>query len=245
MNGGVLSIAHRGAAGIAPENTKLAFLKALDLGADAIELDVQLTCDDVCIVFHDDTLDRTTDGTGLVSETDFDTISKLDAGSWFSASFKRLEVPTLEEVLKTIGGRTLINIELKADKARIERLVKHAVTAVARFELFDAIVFSSFQVEAIEMVRKLVPRAKIGVLCTPRRLAQAVAVGVRLGVENIHPHVSMVDRELVSDAHRRGWRVWTWTANEPGEIELMSALGVDGIITDYPDRVVNPRRRRA
>ena len=133
MDGGVLSIAHRGAAGITPENTKLAFLKALDLGADAIELDVQLTRDGECIVFHDETLERTTDGTGLVAETDFETISKLDAGSWFSASFKKLEVPTLEEVLKTIGGRTLINIELKPDKTRVERLVKHVVTAVARY----------------------------------------------------------------------------------------------------------------
>jgi glycerophosphoryl diester phosphodiesterase len=241
---GVLSIGHRGASGITPENTKLSFLKALDLGADAIELDVQLTRDDKCIVFHDETLDRTTNGTGLVSETDFSVISKLDAGSWFSASFKRLEVPTLEEILKTIGGRTLINIELKPDKTRLERLVKHAVTAVARFDLFDAVVFSSFQMEAIELVRKLVPRAKIGVLCMPHKLAQAVAVGVRIGAENIHPHVSMVDHALIEDAHRRGWRVWTWTANEPGEIELLTAMGVDGIVTNYPDRVVNPRRRR-
>ena len=220
-------------------------MKALDLGADAIEFDVQLTKDDVCIVFHDEALDRTTNGEGFVADTSWEVISQLDAGSWFAASFKNIEVPTFEEVLKTIGGRTTLNVELKPDKGREEKLVRHVITLVARLEMFDSIVFSSFDLPSIELLRKLVPKARLGILCVQHRLAQAVAVAVRVGAETIHPHVGMVDKELVDDAHRRGWKVWTWTANEPGEIELLTALGVDGIFTDYPDRVVDPRKRRS
>jgi glycerophosphoryl diester phosphodiesterase len=244
MNRSILSIAHRGAAGITPENTKIAFLKALDLGADAIEFDVQLTQDDVCIVFHDESLERTTNGDGLVADTSWEVISKLDAGSWFAASFRNVEVPTLEEVLKTIGGRTTLNIELKPDKRRQEKLVRHVITAVARFDLFESVVFSSFDLGSVELLARLVPKARVGVLCLPDRVEKAVAAAVRMKAETIHPHVGMVDQEFVNDAHARGWNVWAWTANEPGEIELLMALGVDGIFTDYPDRVVNPRKRR-
>jgi glycerophosphoryl diester phosphodiesterase len=245
MSDSVLSIGHRGAAGITPENTKLAFLKALDLGADAIEFDVQLTKDDVCIVFHDESLDRTTNGEGFVADTSWEVISQLDAGSWFAESFKGLEIPTLEETLKTLGGRTTLNIEFKPDKGREERLVRHVMTTVARLDLWDSVLFSSFDMQSIELLRRLVPRARIGVLCLRHRMAEAIAVATEIGAETIHPHVAMVDHELVADAHRRGWQVWAWTANEPGEIELLKAFGVDGIFSDYPDRVVNPRKRRS
>ena len=140
---------------------------------------------------------------------------------------------------------SLVNIELKPDTGREERLVRHVITAVARFDLFESIVFSSFDLPSIELLRRLVPKARIGVLCVRHRLAEAIAVAVRVGAATFHPPVGMVDRELVADVHARGWDVWAWTANSPGEIELLSALGVDGIFTDYPDRVINPRRRRS
>ncbi len=245
MSDSVLVIGHRGAAGLTPENTKLAFLKALDLGADAIEFDVQLTKDNVCIVFHDESLDRTTDGKGFVADTTWEVISRLDAGRWFAESFRGIEVPRLEEILKTLGGRTTLNIEFKPDKGREERLVRHVITAVARFDLWESVLFSSFDMPSIELLRRLVPKARIGVLCVPHKLADALALAEKVGAETIHPHVGMVDSDFVQDAHRRGWKVWAWTANEPGEIELLKALGVDGIFSDYPDRVVNPRKRRS
>ena len=111
----VLAIGHRGACGLMPENTKLSFFKALDLGADAIEFDVQLTRDGVPIVLHDDTLDRTTNGKGRVADTDFAVVRRLDAGAWYGASFAgKAEVPTLAEILKALGHRTLLNVEIKA-----------------------------------------------------------------------------------------------------------------------------------
>ena len=237
----VLSIAHRGASGITPENTRLAFVKALDLGADMIEFDVRLTRDEIAIVFHDDTLDRTTNSSGTVSETEFATISKLDAGSWFAASFPDVEVPTLEEVLSLMGERTSFNIELKPD-TRIEQLVRRVVTAVARFDLFSTVLFSSFEVEAVRALRELVPDARIGVLCDKSGVDAAFALAEELGAEALHPEKTVVDTALVAAAHDRKLAVYPWTANEPGEIALLRAIGVDGIFTDFPDRVARPRR---
>jgi glycerophosphoryl diester phosphodiesterase len=241
MSESVLSIAHRGASGITPENTRVAFVKALDLGADMIEFDVQLTRDDVAIVFHDETLERTTNGSGRVSETDFSTISRLDAGSWFGASFADHEVPTLEEVLGLLAGRAMLNIELKPD-ARVEQLVRRVVTAVARFEQFEAAIFSSFQAGALRSLRRLVPDARVGVLCQRGELASALALADELGAVALHPAAAMVDTDLVREAHARKLVVYPWTVNEPGEIALLRALGVDGIFTDHPDRVARPRR---
>jgi glycerophosphoryl diester phosphodiesterase len=241
VNRRVLAIAHRGASGITPENTRLAFVKALDLAADMIEFDVQLTRDETPIVFHDETLERTTNGSGRVSETDFETIARLDAGSWFAASFTDVEVPTLEEVLSLMGGKIAFNIELKPDR-RIDALVRRVVTAVARFDLFHAVIFSSFDVAAMHALRVLVPDARIGVLCEKNGLEGALAQAEELGAEALHPAVSMVDTTVVAEAHARKLAVYPWTANEPGEIALLRALGVDGIFTDFPDRVARPRR---
>jgi len=247
VTSGVLPIAHRGASGTTPENTKLAFIRALDLGARVIELDVQLTRDATVIVFHDDTLDRTTSGTGKVADTDFAKIRKLDAGSWFSPTFAHLEVPTLEETLDVLRGRADLNIELKPEPdagVRREKLVKHVVTAIARFSMFDSVIFSSFDDHAMRLVRSLVPAARIGILCMRETRESAFALADELGAENIHPESRMVDSALVAEVHASGRKLWAWTANEPGEIAVLSALGVDGLFTDYPDRVCNPKARR-
>jgi glycerophosphoryl diester phosphodiesterase len=232
----VLAIAHRGASGIAPENTKIAFVQALDLGARAIEFDVQLTRDNVAIVFHDDTLERTTNGSGVVADTDFSVISKLDAGAWFAPKFTRVEVPTLEEVLSSVGKRATLNVELKPGD-RIDKLVRHVVTAVARFDLFETCVFSSFDPQAIRALRRLVPDARIGILCTSDGLDAALALADEVEAENLHPPRTIVTEALVADAHATGRQVWSWTANAPADIERLIALGVDGIFSDFPDRV--------
>ncbi len=219
----------------------MAFVKALDLGADMIEFDVQLTRDDVAIIFHDETLERTTNGSGRVAETDFSAISRLDAGSWFGASFADHEVPTLEEVLGLLAGRAMLNIEIKPD-TRVEPLVRRVVTAVARFELFETTIFSSFAVDAMRSLRRLVPDARIGVLCQRGEQAAALALAEEIGAVTLHPAAAIVDTDLVREAHARNLSVYPWTVNEPGEIALLRALGVDGIFTDYPDRVARPRR---
>ena len=236
MPGGVLPIAHRGASGVAPENTKIAFVKALDLGARAIEFDVQLTRDSVPIVFHDDTLERTTDGTGRIADTDFSVIAKLDAGSWFGPRFARAEVPTLEEVLSAIGPRAMLNVELKPDE-RVEKLVKHVITAVARFNLFESVVFSSFDPAAIRLMKKHVPEARLGILCVQDGVDEAFALADDVVAVSLNPARTIVTPELIGVAHERHLEVWAWTANTPQEIERLIAAGVDAIFSDFPDRV--------
>ena len=240
MKPGVLSIGHRGASGLTPENTKIAFFKALDLGADAVEFDVQLTRDEVVVVIHDETLDRTTDGSGKIADTDFETIRDLDAGSWFGAAFAKIEVPTLGEVLQALGKRCLINIELKPD-ARGDALVKHVVTEVAHFDLFDNIVFSSFDVEALAALRRMVPNVRLAVVFAGDGEERAMGAARRLDAESINPDVSLVDDHLIAKAHGWGFDVWAWTANDRKEITRLCSLGIDGIFSDYPDRVVAAR----
>ena len=237
MPADVLAIAHRGASGIAPENTKIAFVQALDLGARAIEFDVQLTRDNVPVIFHDDTLERTTNGgPGRVCDTDFSVISKLDAGAWFAPKFARVEVPTLEEVLSSIGRRALLNVELKPDE-RVEKLVRHVVTAVARFDLFETCIFSSFDPKAISALRALVPDARLGVLCTSSDVDAALRFAEEMQAENLHPPRTIVTDALVKSAHDAGLSVWSWTANAQADIERLITAGVDGIFSDFPDRV--------
>jgi glycerophosphoryl diester phosphodiesterase len=236
MSGGVLPIAHRGASGVAPENTKIAFVKALDMGVRAIEFDVQLTRDSVPIVFHDDTLERTTNGAGRVADTDFDAIAKLDAGSWFGPRFGRVEVPTLEEVLSAIGPRAMLNVELKPDE-RVEKLVKHVITSVARFDLFESIVFSSFDPAAIRLLKNHVPEARLGILCVEDGIEEAFALADEVVAVSINPARTIVDPVLVARAHERHLEVWAWTANAHADIERLVAAGVDAIFSDFPDRV--------
>ncbi len=236
----ILSIGHRGASGLTPENTKIAFFKALDLGADAIEFDVQLTRDEVVIVFHDETLDRTTDGAGRVADTDFATVRDLDAGSWFGTAFAKIEVPTLTEVLQALGKRCLINIELKPDE-RGELLAKHVVTEVARFDLFDSIVFSSFDIDSLSAMRRMVPGVRLGVVFAEGGEDRAMSAARRLEAESVNPEARLVDDQLIAKAHGWGFAVWAWTANDRKEIERLCNIGVDGIFSDYPDRVVAAR----
>lgn len=223
-----------------PENTRLAFVKALDLGADALEFDVQLTRDEVPVVIHDETLERTTDGEGAVADHDLADIAKLDAGSWFAASYSNVNVPTLEEVLSTFASKITCNLELKPD-GRVIELVRHVLTLVARFEAFDNVIFSSFSADALRELHKHAPDARIGVLTQKKALQRSFKLAGEVAAESINPPVSMVDSSLVEKAHERGLGVLAWTANEPGEISLLAALGVDGIFSNYPDRVRKQR----
>ncbi len=148
-------------------------------------------------------------------------------------------------MLTTFGGRITLNIELKPGR-RVDALVKHVITVVARRRLFDSIVFSSFNAEALRLLRHLVPPARIGVLSVSKNKVKAdMRVASELRAENFHPRVSLVDSDLVWNARARGWKLWAWTANSPGEIALLAALGVDGIFTDYPDRVATLAQRRS
>lgn len=234
----VLAIGHRGAAGRRPENTMPSFEKALELGADALEFDVTLSLDGVPVVIHDDTLDRTTDGRGAVEAVPFDDLRRLDAGSWKGVS---AHIPTLAEVLDAFAPRTLLNLEMKTSPRR-EQLVKACVDAVTARGATGAVVFSSFDHDALRLLRRLLPAARIGVLAAGGEMEAAFACAAELGAENIHPSMEEVTRNMVSRAHAAGLQVWTWTANSDMAIACVIDCGVDGVFSDWPERVVEVRQ---
>ena len=220
-----------------PENTTPSFEKALALGADALEFDVALTRDGVPVVIHDDTLDRTTNGHGPVEAALFEDIRTLDAGSWKGVP---THLPTLAEVLGCYAHRTVLNLEIKASPRRAE-IVDACVQAVLQHDAAASVVFSSFDHDALRLLRHVMPAARIGVLSVTTGLEHAMRCAAELHAENVHPPVLLVSDQMVARAHGEGFQVWAWTANSPGIIARMITCGVDAIFSDFPELVVAAR----
>lgn len=234
----LLRIAHRGACGHCPENTRAAFLRAIELGADMVELDCQMTRDGAVVVIHDETLDRTTDGKGRVREHTLKEVKSLDAGSWFSPQFAGEEVLTLEEAVEILRGHVGLNLEIKGQDGP-GRLEIQCVGIVRSLHFFAETVFSSFSPPRMRLVRDLGDDARIGVLANRSASWNATfALAAELGAEAAHPERSLVSTKTVAEAHRRGLDVRVWSVNRPDEIEAFARLGVDGIFTDFPERLL-------
>lgn len=224
----MICIAHRGARGHEPENTLLAFERAIELGAHWIELDVH-ALDGELLVIHDDRLERTTNGQGLLAEQSLAYVRSLDAG-------KGERVPTLMEVFELAVGRICINIELKgaATAALVaQRVDEYLADGWDR----EQVIVSSFDHRELAKMREMAPHVQLGALLVGLPVDDA-AFAQALGAHSVHPSVDFVDERFVNDAHKRGLKVFPFTANHPADIARMSALGVDGVFTDYPERVV-------
>lgn len=227
-----LVIAHRGASGSAPENTMAAFQRAVAAKADMIELDVQRTKDGQVVVIHDHTLKRTTNGTGEVRQYTLEELRQFDAGSWYGAEFAGERIPTLAEVLRAIKGKCGINIEIKNLPYR-DPGVESAVLAVLRETEFplDQVIISSFDHRCLVRVAELEPNVRVAALFAHNPASLA---GIDTPV--LHPYYPVVDAEFMSWA--KGRMVNVWTVDAPEKWQALIALGVDGIITNHPDRLV-------
>ena len=229
--------AHRGASAHAPENTLAAFELAIRQGADAIELDAMLCASGEVVVIHDETLERTTDGQGLVSETPLEVLRQLDAGSYFDPAFGGQRIPTLEEVLESVGGRIYINIELKNYTTPRDPLPERVAALVERFGLEESVLFSSFNPWTLRRAHARLPRVPLGLLTTPGwtgRVLNGPLGRLVVPYEALHPERRSVTPALVAAAHRRGARLHTYTVDDPAEARYLFALGVDGIFTNDP-----------
>ena len=220
-------IAHRGASALAPENTLAAFQLALDQGADGIELDVMLSKDGQLIVIHDDTVDRTTNGTGKVAEMDLAALKALDAGHGES-------LPTLPEVFDRFGGKFLINVELKNYASIFDRLPVVVAEQVKAFGLADSVMMSSFNPFNLPRFHRKLPEVKLGMLTLPGKARKGLHRLFRF--DALHPYYEDVDAELVQFEHAHGREVNVWTVDDPAAIEQLVGLGVDMIITNDPLR---------
>lgn len=221
----MLILAHRGASFEAPENTLTAFGRALDAGADGIELDVY-PLQDEWIVFHDRYLARLTAHPGRLQDLTLEQVRKLKV-------FGQQPVPTLTEALEFIAGRCLVNVELKgADiKRGLTRHLRHAVKQ-SQFEP-EQLVVSSFNHHWLRQLKEDHPQQRIGALTTSCPLDYA-AFAAQLNAWSVHIDVDFVTAEFVNDAHQRGLQVFVFTVDEPEDMRELHALGVDGIFTNHP-----------
>jgi glycerophosphoryl diester phosphodiesterase len=223
--------AHRGARAEAPENTLAAFQRALDLKAHSIELDIHPAADGTLVVIHDDTLDRTTDGTGPVAALNLRDLRKLDAGAKIHADFAGERIPTLGEVMGRLAPTpTLLNIEIKRPPPGM-RVAEGVVQLLRHYGQAERYVVSSFDADALLAVRRLAPEVKLALI---GEAAAVLARARELHLPWIHCSHPSLTVELVRQAHADGIRVGVWTVNDTEQVRHWAANGVDRIITDNP-----------
>ncbi len=235
----VMRIAHRGASGdgLAPENTLTAIEKAIEIGVDAVEIDVHLTADGEVVVIHDRTVDRTTNGSGPVDQMTLAELKRLDAGSWFTREFAGERVPTLQEVLDLVGWRALLLIEAKTEEA-----AERAVTIIRSMRAQSRVVMQSFLGPAVRSINRLDRRIPTAFLMTGseanlRRRTGVVKRVLKLGANALALRYTAATPDLVQMFLSRAMGFWVYTVDEPEEMREMIEMGVGGIITNYPDRL--------
>ncbi|HLQ98481.1 MAG TPA: glycerophosphodiester phosphodiesterase family protein [Candidatus Dormibacteraeota bacterium] len=242
VNTSPTNIAHRGASGQAPENTLIAFDKAIEYQADFFELDVQMTKDGQLILMHDTTIDRTTDGTGAIKDLTFEEIKQLDAGSWFGESFAGEKVPTFEEALDRYAGEIGILIELKSPELYpgIERKVADEL-AKRNLDTLDngQLIVQSFNWESIKTFHNILPSIPTGVLISNGQTIDGEITNEQLEdfsfyAKYVNPNKNLLNEATVNRIHQYSLKTWAYTVKDRKWATKLTDWGVDGIITDYP-----------
>jgi glycerophosphoryl diester phosphodiesterase len=234
-------IGHRGACALAPENTISSFKLAVEHGADFIELDAKLSLDGEVMVIHDQTVDRTTDGTGRVNQLTCTQLQVLDAGRKFDKKFEGEKIPTLDEVFKAVGKQIYVNVELTNYASKNDDLVKKVVGVIKSNQMEKRVLFSSFLPRNLKLAHAMLPEAQVAILC----LVGVTGIFARsflltkISPSFIHPYLMDVTKRLVDKEHNRGRKVNVWTVNAEKDIQRMIKAGVDGIFTDDPLKARN------
>lgn len=231
-----LIYAHRGASAYAPENTLSAFLLAAEQGADGVEFDVKLTRDDRVIILHDQTLERTTSGSGNFKKYTFDELRKLDAGLKFKGGPVKEHVPTLGEVFEFVYGKVAINIELTNYATPGDGMIEAIAGILANVKDHSKIMFSSFNWGNLKKARELCPDIPCGLLAMPG-LGGWVSrsfLAAKVPHEALHPYFTDVNVRNTGILHSQGRNMNVWTVNDPKEMRRLKQIGVDMIMTDDP-----------
>jgi glycerophosphoryl diester phosphodiesterase len=232
-----LIIGHRGAAAYAPENTLESIRTAADMGVAWVELDVKLTKDQVPIIFHDEDLDRTTNGSGPVMLRTYEEISQLEAGSWFADSFAGIKIPTLEEAAELIMELGLgLNLEIKPCPGRERETAEVALDHLSRmWEDHDKLLISSFSHVSLEAARDMANDWKRGLLIDDPMPPNWRDLADYLGAASINIGDKFTTRELVEEIMDEDYAIAVWTVNDPQRARQLQQWGVDSIFTDMPD----------
>lgn len=233
-----LNIAHRGFSGKYPENTMLAFKKAVEVGCQGIETDLHITKDGVIVICHDETIDRTTNGSGFIRDYNYKELSNFDAGVKFGKEFEGEKIPTIEEFLNYVKDKNLlINLELKNDIIAYEQMEKKVIDKIYEFKLKNNIILSSFNHYSMIRAKEYDSSIKTGLLyeATLYNVHEYVKT---VGADALHPFFSSImDENIVRQIKNSGTMINTYTVNKEEHMKALINLGIDGIITNYPNKL--------
>jgi glycerophosphoryl diester phosphodiesterase len=239
-------IAHRGDRIHAPENTLAALTMAAEKGADAVEFDVKLTADGQVVVIHDQTVDRTTNGTGKVSRFPLAALRDLDAGAWFSEQFRHEPIPTLDEVFETVSKRVHMNVELTNYATPYDNLVSKVAELVKKHGAQERTLFSSFLPYNLRKMRLLLPEVPRGLLILPGWLGfWGWTFGWKRDYFSLHPNLADITPGLIDRVHAIGKRIHVCTVSTEKDLKKMTGFGVDAIFTDNTELILRLLGRRA
>lgn len=242
-----LIIAHRGASGLVPENTLIAFEKAIEIGVDRIEMDLRQTIDGEVIVLHDKTIRRTTNGWGSARKLSLKKIQRYSAGSWFHYDFSTEKVPTFKEVLELVAGRTTLLLEIKDGSPYHHGIEKNVIDLIDKYDAHKWCIVQSFNDKVLRNFRQLP-----GLNSDVQKLFEIVIpVAPFIGgskftykgirhydfAQEVNVNFKNVTPLVVRKVHKMGKKINVWTVNDEFDLRLFVEMGVDGIITDYPDRL--------
>ncbi len=225
--------AHRGASGTAPENTLIAIQRAIELGAGFSEIDVQETADGEIILLHDKTLERTGGVAWNIWETPYDSLKKIEVGSWFAPEYAGEPVPRLEDVMDAVKGKIKLNIELKIN-GHEKALVEKVVDLIHRKNFESQCIITSFDLQSVQKVRQLDKNLKVGLIFS--KYPENVDV-FSLDVDLLSVKYTLVDEEFIQKARASGKDVHVWTVNDSEMMQKLLDLGVTSIITNYPGKL--------
>lgn len=229
------NFAHRGFSGKYPENTMLAFQKALDEGVDGIELDVQMTGDKELVIIHDESVDRTTDGKGLVASYALEELKKLDASYIYRGEMGFNPIPTLREYFELVKDSPIVtNIELKTGINEYTGIEEKVYALIKEYHLEDRIIISSFNHYSVMRMKAMAPELVCGFL-SDTWIYEAGRYTKSHGVECYHPSAVQLKKEIVDEAKAEGIVINTWTVNTEEQVRELYARGVDTVIGNYPD----------
>lgn len=229
------NFAHRGFSGKYPENTLLAFEKAIEAGCDGIELDVQFTKDKELVVIHDERIDRTCNGKGLVSEYTLEELKQFDASYIYKDMYGKNEIPTLREYFDLVSHTDIVtNIELKTGINPYPGIEQSVLDMIREYGMEDRIIISSFNYYSVMRMKELVPSMPCGFL-EESWLLDFCDYTKKYGIEYIHPEFHMITQEFAKEAKEKGIGLNTWTVNERKDMEDLIQKGVNSIITNFPD----------
>ena len=238
----VVVIAHRGFSAIAPENTLISFQKAIEIGADMIEFDVSLSKDGIPVVIHDKTLNRTTNSKGKVEDFTLEELKSFDAGSWYKPSFTGEKIPTLEEVILLAKGKIMLNIEIKKHsvkrKIKINGLEHKIVNLLEKHGMIDEVLISSFSKMAIQRIKEFNPEIPVAYLYRFGINLRLINSFDKLGIYSFNQGKRSFSKKSIQDIHLKGIKLNIYTVNQKREMKKFIKNGVDGIITNHPDKLL-------